>query len=100
MSRVQPQLCTQLGTCPAKHLAQGREIILHNGLKPVRVEHVIDVGQYVGDVVGPVPHGRVERVAWWSPRLMRLQGQCLATCMSLVTDPALLVTEAIEVGAF
>jgi hypothetical protein len=36
-SRVQPQLRTQLVTCPLKHLAQGREIVLHDGFKPVRV---------------------------------------------------------------
>jgi hypothetical protein len=34
---VQPQLRMQVGTCPLKHLAQGREIVLHDGFKPLRV---------------------------------------------------------------
>jgi hypothetical protein len=41
---------------PRKHLAQGREIVLHDILKPVRVEHVIHVPKHVADLGIPLLH--------------------------------------------
>ena len=42
-----------------KHLAQGREIVLRDRLKPVRVKHVVDVDEHVSDVIIPVRNGSI-----------------------------------------
>jgi len=41
-------------------LAQGREIVFHDILKSVWVEHVVDVGEHPSDVAVPVLHALVE----------------------------------------
>jgi hypothetical protein len=58
MIRIFPRV--RASATPREHLAQGREIVLHDILKPVGVEHVVDVGEHVSDVVVPVLHASVE----------------------------------------
>src|SRR5271165_6190485 len=48
-----------------QHLAQGREIVLHDILKPVRVKHVVDVGEHASDVIVPILHALVEAKVFW-----------------------------------
>jgi hypothetical protein len=40
----------------AKHLTQARKIVLHNLVKPMRVERVVHIGEHIADPVVPFLH--------------------------------------------
>src|SRR5690349_17170954 len=42
---------------PLKHLAQGGKIVLYDGLKPVRVKHIVHVDEHVSNGIIPILHG-------------------------------------------